>query len=669
MALPEDHDIELNAIPMGRQRTHSVAQGSTYSTSGVGRRMSQIPPPNYNPARGLPINSNILGANSNGGFRGRVDRFIDSFKRDDINFHITDADAIDAEAAGAPGAYGYSPTAGMNGSPDMNGDHHWRSSAASHPHGGIRYYDLKSANMGTASSLLARELKGRHLQMIAIGGSIGTGLFVASGKALSQGGPASVLLAYLFVGVMLYCTVQALGELAVIFPVAGSFSAFSTRFLDPSWGFAMGWNYALQWIVVLPLEIIAGAMTIGYWNEHINKSIFVTVFLIIIVIINLFGVKGYGEAEFVFAIIKVTAVIGFILLGIVINIGGTPSEGYIGGKYWSDPGAFNNGFKGFCSVFVTAAFAFAGTELVGLAAAETANPRKSLPTAIKQVFWRISLFYIVSLTLVGLLVPYTDKRLMGGQNFADAKASPFVIAIESAGTTVLPSIMNGVILVSVISVGNSSVFGSSRTLAALAEQGQAPKILAYVDRQGRPLVAILAASTVGFLAYLSDVPGQDQVFDWLLAISGLSTIFTWGSTCLAHIRLRQAWKYNHRSLDDIAFKAQFGVVGSWIGLIFNCLVFVTQTWVAIVPIEEEGATPAGPSERARGYFVSCLALPVVLTFAIGHKLWFRTKVIKVEEMDIDTGRRDFGRIGIIKAQEEEERASWPRWKRIYRVVC
>ena len=319
---------------------------------------------------------------------------------------------------------------------------------------------------------------------------------------------------------------------------------------------------------------------------------------------------------------------------------------------------------------MTAAFAFAGTELVGLAAAETANPRKSLPTAIKQVFWRISLFYIVSLTLVGLLVPFNDPRLLGGASFVDAGASPFVIAIESAGATVLPSIMNGVILVSVISVGNSSVFGSSRTLAALAEQGQAPKILAYVDRQGRPLVAILAASTVGFLAYISDVPGQDQIFDWLLAISGLSTIFTWGSTCLAHIRLRQAWAHNNRSLSDIAFKAQFGVLGSYIGLTFNCLVLFTQTWVAISPIIlDPEAEPASPSERARGYFLSCLALPVVLVFFVGHKLWYRTSIIRVEDMDIDTGRRDFGRIGIIKAQEEEERQTWPRWKRIYRVVC
>lgn len=362
------------------------------------------------------------------------------------------------------------------------------------------------------------------------------------------------------------------------------------------------------------------------------------------------------------------------LLGIVINIGGTPDEGYIGGKYWSDPGAFNNGFKGLCSVFVTAAFAFAGTELVGLAAAETQNPRKSLPTAIKQVFWRISLFYIVSLTLVGLLVPYNEPRLMGATNIADASASPFVIAIESAGTTVLPSIMNGVILISVISVGNSSVFGSSRTLAALAEQGQAPKILAYVDRKGRPLVAILVASAVGLLAYMSGVKSQQVIFDWLLAISGLSSIFTWASTCLAHIRLRQAWAYNNRSLSDIAFRAQAGVIGSWVGFICNVLILIAQVWIALDPVKmpgKDGSDPPPMTSRqlTENFFLQCLALPVVVVFAVGHKLWYRTSVVRVDEMDIDTGRRDFGRLGIIKAQEDEERATWPRWKRAYRYVC
>ncbi len=318
-------------------------------------------------------------------------------------------------------------------------------------------------------------------------------------------------------------------------------------------------------------------------------------------------------------------------------------------------------------MFVTAAFAFAGTELIGLAAAETSNPRKSLPTAIKQVFWRITLFYIVSLTLVGLLVPYNNPRLLGATSLADAFASPFVVAIESAGNTILPSIMNGVILVSVISVGNSSVFGSSRTLAALAEQGHAPRIFAYVDRRGRPLVAILVASSFGLLAYLANHEQQGRVFDWLLAISGLSSIFTWASTCLAHIRLRRAWAYRHRSVSDMAFRAQAGVVGSWVGLVCNGVILMAQLWVAISPLEQDEESSA--TDRAQAFFVQCLALPVVLVFGFGHKLWYRTSYVRVEEMDIDTGRRDFGRLGIIKAQEDEEMQSWPRWKQFYRLVC
>lgn len=532
-------------------------------------------------------------------------------------------------------------------------------------HMGRNYFDLRAANYRTAHSLLARELKGRHLQMIAIGGSIGTGLFISSGTALNTGGPASVLLAYMIIGLMLYCVMQALGELAVVFPIAGSFSAYSTRFLDPAWGFAMGWNYALQWLIVLPLEIIAASITISYWNAGINKAIFVTVFLAIIIAINLCGVKGYGEAEFIFAIIKVAAVIGFILLGIVINIGGSPNGGYIGGTYWRSPGAFNNGFKGLCSVFVTAAFAFAGTEMVGLAAAETANPRKSLPTAIKQVFWRISLFYILALTLVGLLVPFDDSRLLGSKFIADSSASPFVLAIQDAGIQVLPSAMNVVILVAVMSVGNSSVFGSSRTLAALADQGQAPALLSYVDRRGRPLMAILCASLFGFLAYLADIPQEGDVLNWLLAISALSSVFTWASICLAHIRFRKAWAQRGRSLDGLAFRAQAGVLGSWIGLALNVLILVAQFWTGAWPVGYGGRSVAA---NVQNFFLNYTAAPVVIIMYAGYKLWYRTSFIRIEDMDVDTGRRDFN-LPILLEQEMEEKKSWPKWKKLYKFFC
>ncbi|OQE44167.1 hypothetical protein PENCOP_c002G00897 [Penicillium coprophilum] len=526
-------------------------------------------------------------------------------------------------------------------------------------------FDIETAAQNTANSPLQRNLKGRHLQMIAIGGSIGTGLFVGSGSVLAVGGPASVLIAYILIGAMLYCTVHALGEMAVLFPVAGSFATYSTRFVDPAWGFAMGWNYALQWLIVLPLEIVAASITVDYWNPGVSNAAWVAIFWVVIVSINMFGVRGYGEAEFVFSIIKVVAVIGFILLGIILNCGGGPEGGYIGAKFWYNPGAFNNGFKGLCSVFVNAAFAFAGTELVGLAAAETANPRKSLPTAVKQVFWRISLFYVVSLTVVGMLVPYTNDRLLSGSSSADIKASPFVIAIENAGIKVLPSIMNVVILIAVLSVGNSSVYGSSRTLAALAEAGQAPKILAYIDRKGRPLPAIIVASTLGLLSFLAASDVQSEAFSWMMAISGLSSIFTWGSVCGAHILFRRAWKHQGHSLDELAFRSQPGLIGSWIGFIFNCLVLIAQFWVGFAPI---GYAEMSSREIAEKFFGVYLAAPVVLICYVGYKITYKTKFVRTAEVDLVTGRRDLDIQHLIE-QEVAEQKHWPKWKKVYKFFC
>ena len=289
----------------------------------------------------------------------------------------------------------------------------------------------------------------------------------------------------------------------------------------------MGWNYAMSWLVVLPLELTAAGITVDYWNSGVNVGVFITIFLILIVGINFCGVKGYGEAEFVFSIIKVIAVIGFIILSVVIDCGGAPQGGYLGAHTWHDPGALSNGFKGVCTVFVTAAFAFAGTELVGLAAAECANPRKTIPRATKQVFWRITLFYIISLFLVGLIVPYNNPQLLNGASSVDIKASPFVIAIQNAGIKVLPSIFNTVILISVLSVGNSSTYGSTRTISALAEIGQAPKIFRYIDKKGRPLTALAFALLFSGLAYINIAPVGATVFNWLIALSGLSSFFTW----------------------------------------------------------------------------------------------------------------------------------------------
>ncbi|KAK6343829.1 hypothetical protein TWF696_007487 [Orbilia brochopaga] len=513
--------------------------------------------------------------------------------------------------------------------------------------------------------VLHRKLKGRHMQMIAIGGSIGTGLFVGSGGALESGGPASLVIGFILIGVMLFFTVHALGEMAVLYPVRGSFYVYSCRFIDPAWGYTMGINYALNWLTVLPLELTAAGITLNYWEgaKSVPISAWIAVFLAAVTVVNLFGVRGYGEVEYVLGITKITAVIGFIITGIIINCGGVPTDdrGYIGGRYWSDPGAFRNGFKGFCSVFVTAGFAFAGTELVGLAAAEADNPRKSLPTATKQVFWRISLFYIVGLTIVGLIVPSNEPRLLNASG-GNTAASPFVIALETAGIKALPSIFNAVITLAVMSVAVSCTYASTRTTHALADEGMAPAWFGYVDKHGRPLFSLAVALGFGCLAFINQAAAGESIFNWLLALSGLSQFFTWASINLAHIRFRHAWKLQGHSLNELPFRSAGGLIGSYIGLGFCLIVLVAQFYVAVSPLNK-------PSTAAN-FFENYLGAFILIPFYVGYKVWSRdwSLYVNLAEVDLDQGRRDLDLTEELE-KEREERRQWPAWKKVWHLFC
>lgn len=524
--------------------------------------------------------------------------------------------------------------------------------------------NVERAALRSANSQLSRSLKSRHLQMIAIGSSIGTGLFVGSGGALRDGGSAGLIIAWTVISTGVFATVQGLGELSVALPVSGGFNIYATRFIEPAVGFAIGWNYFMQFFVLLPLELVAASITIKYWNSDLNSDIFVAIFWVSVVFITMLGVKGYGEAEFVFSLVKVVAIIGFVILSIVLICGGGPTHEFVGGRNWREPGPFANGFKGVCSVFVTAAFSFGGTEMIGLTAAETANPRKTLPKAIKQVFWRICLFYLLSLTMIGTLVSYKDESLIGASD-VDATASPFVIAIRNGGISGLPSVINAVILIAVLSVGNSSVYATSRSLNSLAEQGMAPKWTGYVDRAGRPLVAILITNVFGLFAFIAASDKQVEAFNWLLALSGLSSIFTWISINIAHIRFRRAMSYQGRTTAELPYVSQCGVWGSYYGLLLNCLVLIAQFWIALFPL--------GGSPNAYDFFLSYLGLPVILVSWLGYKLWKKdwTLFIRAKNLDIDTGRINID-IDVLQqeiAEEKAQLAEKPFLVRFYKFWC
>lgn len=499
-------------------------------------------------------------------------------------------------------------------------------------------YDTRSIGASAPKSkILKKNLQTRHLAAIALGGGIGTGLFIGSGTTLSQGGPGSVIINYTVMGFMILMVLFALGELGSLYPVPGAFADYASRFIDPAVGFAVGYNYTMNWVITLPLEFTASSIVVSFWNtpETMPKGAIIAIYMAFIIFVNIFGARGYAEFEFLATCLKMITLIGFIICGAIIDCGGVPGTSYMGVGSWYHPGAFNNSFKGFCSVFTTAAFAFSGTEIVALAAAESSEPRKQLPRACKLVVYRVIIFYSLALFIITLLVPF-DTPALHGENSYDPNTSPFVIAVQSAGIHVLPHILNAVIAVSAISVSNSAVYASSRMIHALAEQGKAPRIFKYVDRTGRPLMAVLFVLPFGLLGFLIYMRNEAEVFSWMLSISGLSVLFTWAATCLGHIRFRAAWAKQGRSVEELPWASPLGVYGSYIGFVFNVMVIVAQFYVSAFPIGEGNKTPY---DRAYTFFLGMISLPIFLCMLFGYKIIKRTRIVRLEDVDLVSGMR------------------------------
>ncbi|KAI3403761.2 HIP1 [Candida oxycetoniae] len=503
-------------------------------------------------------------------------------------------------------------------------------------------------------------LRPYQVKLIALASCIGSGLFISSSSVISEAGPGGAIIGYVIVAFLIFLVVQALGELTSSYPVRGNFLIYNSRFIDESWAFAMNWNYCLQWIVTIPLSLVSASLTIDFWDSSINPAAWISIFWIVICVINIFGVRGYGYAESFFSIVKLLAIVGFCILAIILIAGGG-QQGYIGGKNWHPP--FVNGFKGTCNTLVNAAFSFSGTELAAVAAAETSNPRKSLLKATKQIFWRIALFYMLSIILLCFLVRYDDPGLAGN---SDSSTSPFVIAITNGGIKVLPSIFNVVILLSVLSVANASVFATYKPLVALAEAGHGPKFLAYMDRKGRPIFSILIALAFGLIGFVCASKSQVTVFNWLLSLAGLSCIFIWFSISLAQVRVNYACKVQGVQLDR-AFNAIGGDYGAYCSMIINVLILMAQFYVALFPVGGK------PPLQATTFFQAYLAAPIVLVFYVGHKIWTRNwrLYIKAEDIDLMTGR-NLVDVEITKQEIYEDEMNWkskPFWYKAIRIWC
>ncbi|KAI7905647.1 amino acid permease/ SLC12A domain-containing protein [Cokeromyces recurvatus] len=472
---------------------------------------------------------------------------------------------------------------------------------------------------------LQRALKARHLTMISLGGTIGTGLFLASGASVASAGPGGALIAYALIGIMVFFTMECLGEMATYLPISGSFNNYAGRFVDPALGFALGWNYWYNWAVTVAVELTAGSMVMAYWLPHVPNYVWSIIFLVIILSLNLFSVKGYGEAEYWFALIKVLTVIVFIILGILVD------TAVLGGHYYGTS-VFNFGGiqrQGILSTFLTAGFSFQGTELVGVAAGESENPRKNVPRAIKQVFWRIVLFYILSIFIVGLIIPYNDPNLLKG-SVSDVAISPFTLVFVKAGIPPAAHIMNAIILTTVLSAGNSGLYASSRTLLDLAMEGKAPKFFKRITKSGIPIYCLLLTAVIGMLAFLTSLFGNGVVYEWLMNISGVAGFIAWLGIAASHFRFRRAYVLQGYDVNDLPFKARFFPLGPIISFSVCSFVVVGQGYSAW------NARPIVPSDLVAAY----IGVPIFFVFFLGYKIVKRSKLIPLIEVDLISGREE-----------------------------
>ncbi|MBW7983026.1 amino acid permease [Enterobacillus tribolii] len=408
---------------------------------------------------------------------------------------------------------------------------------------------------------LKRGLKNRHIQLIALGGAIGTGLFLGIAQTIKMAGP-SVILGYAIGGFIAFLIMRQLGEMVVEEPVAGSFSHFAYKYWGNFAGFASGWNYWVLYVLVSMAELTAVGIYVQYWWPEIPTWVSAAVFFLAINAINLANVKIYGEMEFWFSIIKVAAIIGMIVFGAWLLASGSGGPESTVTNLWAQGGFFPNGISGLVMAMAVIMFSFGGLELVGITAAEAENPEKSIPKATNQVIYRILIFYIGSLSILLSLYPW-GKVVEGG--------SPFVMIFHELDSNVVATILNIVVLTAALSVYNSGVYCNSRMLFGLARQGNGPKALLKVDRRGVPVVAIGVSALATALCVVINYLMPGKAFELLMSLVVSALVINWAMISLAHLRFRAA---KNREGVTPKFRALWYPLGNYLCLLFMCGILI-----------------------------------------------------------------------------------------------
>ncbi|ETS86043.1 hypothetical protein PFICI_04068 [Pestalotiopsis fici W106-1] len=474
-------------------------------------------------------------------------------------------------------------------------------------------------------------LKQRHIQMISLAGAIGTGLFLGSGSALAKGGPLGAFLGYTFTGILASSVALAVGELGALVPLNGGIVRYSEVFVDPALSFAVGWNLVYFYLTSCPNEIVAAAVLIEYWVS-VNNAIWVTIFNILVIISCSLFVRIYGELEFGFSMLKIMLIVFVNILALVVTCGGGPSGEAIGFRYWHTPGLFvqyldvpgaTGRFMGFWSTFSSAIYSYSGIETISISAAEVQCPRRAIPQAAKRIFWRILLFYVISIFMITLVVASNDPSLLSASSTA---ASPFVIAATNSGIKYVPSIINAVVITSAWSAANSGMLSGSRSLFGLAKEGRAPRIFTRLNRFGIPYVSVGLFSLFLCLAYMTLSASASLVFEWLVNLVSVAALVNWSIILITYLRFQYGCKVQGIDRQELPWAAPLQPYLSWVSLFAFFLLLLTSGYTAFIKGHWDTEV----------FVSSYINIPIIFALYFGYKIVKKTKVIPLKEIDIRT---------------------------------
>ncbi|CAO1612597.1 unnamed protein product [Parajaminaea phylloscopi] len=476
---------------------------------------------------------------------------------------------------------------------------------------------------------LKQGLEQRHVSMIALAGAIGTGLFLSLGGAIQSAGPLGALLGYATIG-LIVCVVQfALGEVSALLPVSGAFVRHAGFVADPAASFAVGWNLVYGNLLSIPSEISAICVLFQFWTT-LSSAVFIVIFILLTFVVGIAFIRVFGEVEFAFGMLKVLLVVFLIIFGLVTNLGGVPGVERIGFRYWHKPGPFVEyiatgswgKFLGYWHTMTSAAYSFAGVESLAMAAAETRNPQQSIPKACKRVFFRIIIFYLLAVLVVGMLVASDDPRL--NDESGTAAQSPFVIAASAAGYKAVGSVVNAIVITSAWSSSNQALLSGTRVLYGLALKGHAPKVFLRTTSWGTPYVCVLLFTAFMFLSFMSLSSGALTVFYWFVNLTGVAVMISWITILVNHIRLKMAMRKQGYSWDRLPWHNGWTYYASWVALVALSLILVTNGFNVFTKGNWSPST----------FVSSYLDIPLVIGAFLLWKFLKKTRYIPLEEVAI-----------------------------------